>query len=82
MALIAEADYSTLTADGTDMTSVLVKAVDAEGNEVPYAANTVNVVQTSGVETTLISEENVALEGGHIAFFGAVSIREDRDRNV
>lgn len=67
-ALVAEVDYDTLTADGTDMTSVLIKAVDAEGNEVPYAANTVNVKQTSGVETTLISEENVKLEGGHIAF--------------
>ena len=68
VALVAEPDYSTLTADGTDMTSVLVKAVDANGNEVPYAANTINVTQTSGTETTLISEENVALEGGHIAF--------------
>ena len=66
--LVAEPDYNALTADGTDMTSVLVKAVDANGNEVPYTANTINVTQTSGTETTLISEKNVALEGGHIAF--------------
>ena len=51
--LVAEADYSTLTADGTDMTSVSVTAVDAEGNHVPFASNKINVVQTGGVETTL-----------------------------
>ena len=66
--LVAKADYSTLTADGTDMTSVTVTALDAEGNEVPFADNVVNVVQKSGTETTLISEKDVKLEGGKIAF--------------
>ncbi len=66
--LVAEADYSTLTADGTDMTSVSVTAVDAEGNHVPFASNKINVVQTGGVETTLISERNVELENGKAAF--------------
>ena len=66
--LIAEADYSTLTADGTDMTSVSVTAVDAEGNPVPFAANRVNVAQTGGAAATLIAERNVELEDGKIAF--------------
>ncbi len=67
--LIATADYNTLTADGTDMTSVTVTAVDKNGNMVPFADNIINVAQTSGVNTTLISEKDVALEGGRIAFF-------------
>lgn len=66
--LVAKADYSTLTADGTDMTSVSVTAVDAEGNHVPFASNRVNVTQTGGVKTTLISEKNVELENGKVAF--------------
>ncbi|MCI9447562.1 MAG: leucine-rich repeat protein [Lachnospiraceae bacterium] len=66
--LIAEADYSTLTADGTDMTSVSVTAVDANGSHVPFAANKINVAQTGGAETTLISERNAELENGKIAF--------------
>ncbi len=66
--LIAEADYDTLTADGTDMTSVSVSAVDSNGNVVPFAANRINVVQKSGIEATLIAENNVELEGGKTAF--------------
>lgn len=66
--LVAKADYSTLTADGTDMTSVSVTAVDANGNPVPFADNKINVTQTGGVKTTLISEKNVELENGKIAF--------------
>ena len=66
--LIAEADYSTLVADGTDMTSISVTAVDEEGKHVPFAANKINVVQTGGTETTLITERNVELENGKVAF--------------
>lgn len=66
--LMAKADYSTLTADGTDMTSVSVLAVDAEGNQVPFAKNQIQVAQTDGVEATLISERNAELEAGRIAF--------------
>ncbi len=69
--LIAEADYSTLTADGTDMTSVSVTAVDADGNRVPFADNTINVAMVSpeeGMDATLISEKDLALEGGRGAF--------------
>ena len=66
--LVAEADYNTLTADGTDMTSVSVTAVDANGNRVPFAANRVNVAQTGGVDATLISEKNAELEAGRISF--------------
>lgn len=66
--LAAKADYSTLTADGTDMTSVTVTAVDAEGNHVPFASNRINVTQTGGAKATLISEKNVELENGKIAF--------------
>lgn len=50
------------------MTSVSVTAVDAEGNRVPFAANKINVAQTGGTETTLISERNVELENGKVAF--------------
>lgn len=66
--LVAEADYSTLTADGTDMTSVSVTAVDADGNHVPFASNKINVSQTGGAKATLISERNVELENGKVAF--------------
>lgn len=66
--LVATADYDTLQADGTDMTSVTVSAVDAQGNEVPFADNVINVRQTGGTKTTLISEEDVRLEGGKLAF--------------
>ena len=66
--LVVEPDYDTLTADGTDMTSVSVTAVDANGNKVPFAKNKINVTQKSGTETTLISEKDVALEGGQSAF--------------
>lgn len=66
--LVAEPDYGTLTADGADMTSVSVTAVDAEGNPVPFASNRVNVAQAGGVAATLISERNAELEDGKIAF--------------
>lgn len=66
--LVAKADYSTLAADGTDMTSVSITAVDANGNHVPFASNKVNVAQTGGVDATLISERNMELENGKIAF--------------
>lgn len=66
--LVATADYDTLQADGTDMTSVTVSAVDAQGNEVPFADNVINVRQTDGTKTTLISEEDAKLEGGKLAF--------------
>lgn len=74
--LVAEADYSTLTADGTDMTSVSVTAVDAQGNHVPFAANKINVAQTGGTKTTLISERNAELENGRIAFL-VQSVRDE-----
>lgn len=67
--LIAEADYGILTADGTDMTSVTVTAVDANGNRVPFADNRIQVRQVDGTDTTWIAEDNVALEGGRMAFF-------------
>ncbi len=66
--LVATPDYDTLKADGSDMTSVSISAVDANGNVVPFADNKVNVTQKSGAKTTLISEKDVALEGGKIAF--------------
>lgn len=66
--LVVEADYDALTADGTDMTSVSVTAVDADGNHVPFASNKINVTQTGGPAATLISERNVELENGKIAF--------------
>ena len=50
------------------MTSVSVSAVDSNGNVVPFAANRINVVQKSGIEATLIAENNVELEGGKTAF--------------
>ncbi len=67
--LIAEADYGILTADGTDMTSVTVTAVDANGNRVPFADNRIQVRQVDGTDTTWIAEDSVALEGGRMAFF-------------
>lgn len=74
--LVAEADYGTLTADGTDMTSVSVAAVDAAGNHVPFAANKINVTQTGGTKTTLISERNAELENGKMAFL-VQSVRDE-----
>lgn len=74
--LVAEADYHTLTADGTDMTSVSVTAVDAQGNHVPFAANKINVAQTGGAKATLISERNAELENGRIAFL-VQSVRDE-----
>lgn len=68
VALEAKADYSTLTADGTDMTSVSISAVDAKGNLVPFADNVINVTQISGTKTKLIAEKDVKLEGGRLAF--------------
>ena len=66
--LVAKADYETLTADGTDMTSVSVIALDANGNEVPFADNVIHVSQTGGVNATLVAERNVRLEDGKAAF--------------
>lgn len=66
--LTAKADYDTLAADGTDMTSVAVAVVDEEGNTLPFASNKVNIRQISGVKTKLIAEENLAVEGGKAAF--------------
>lgn len=67
--LAVKADYDTLTADGTDMTSVTVTALDENGNEVPFAKNRIRVTQKSGTPMTLITEDNAELEGGKIAFF-------------
>lgn len=66
--LTAKADYDTLVADGTDMTSVAVAVVDEEGNTLPFAGNKVNIRQISGVKTKLIAEEDLAVEGGKTAF--------------
>jgi beta-galactosidase len=65
--LILTPDYTTLTADGSDMTSVTITAVDANGTRVPYANNTVTI-SLSG-PGKFIGEKSVQLEGGRMAFF-------------
>lgn len=53
-----------------------VTAVDAAGNHVPFAANKINVAQTGGTKTTLISERNAELENGKMAFL-VQSVRDE-----
>ncbi len=65
--LIAEPDDVSITADGADFTSVAVRAVDANGTEVPGASDQISIsVEGAG---KFIGEETIALEGGRTAFF-------------
>lgn len=65
--LILKPDYDTITADGSDFTSVAVYAVDVNGTVSPYADNTVTI--TTQGEGRFIGEKSIALEGGRTAFF-------------
>lgn len=65
--LILEPQYNSITADGSDFTSVAVYAVDENGTVAPYADNTVTI--TSEGEGRFIGEKTIALEGGRTAFF-------------
>ena len=65
--LILEPQYTSITADGSDFTSVAIYAVDENGQVVPYANNKVTIALTG--EGRFIGEETIALENGHAAFF-------------
>lgn len=64
--IILKPQFSTLTADGSDFTSVEIYAVDKNGTLVPYADNKVKI-SVSG-EGRFIGEEEITLEGGSAAF--------------
>lgn len=64
--LIISEEYSTLIADGSDFTQVIVELVDENGTRLPYDKSKVKI-SVSGVGT-LIGQEETELEGGHIGF--------------
>lgn len=64
--IILKPQFSALTADGSDFTSVEIYAVDKNGTLVPYADNKVKI-SVSG-EGKFIGEEEITLEGGSAAF--------------
>lgn len=64
--LVLTPDYTVLTADGSDMTSVSIELVDKNGTRLPYADNIVTI-STEG-NADFIGEETIALEGGRTAF--------------
>lgn len=64
--LVVTPDYETLTADGSDLTSVTIMAVDENGTVVPYADNTVMITLEGAGK--FIGEETIALEGGKMTF--------------
>ena len=64
--LVLKPQYDTLTADGSDFTSVEIYAVDENGQTVISADNEVKITLTGCGR--FIGEETIALEGGHAAF--------------
>lgn len=64
--IILKPQFSTLTADGSDFTSVEIYAVDQNGTVVPYADNRVKI-SLSG-PGKFIGEDEISLEGGGAAF--------------
>ncbi len=64
--LSAVPDYGTLTADGSDMTSVTVELLDENGTRLPYAADLVSIEIEGPAD--FIGENPIALEGGRAAF--------------
>ncbi len=65
--LVLEPQYDTITADGSDFTSVAVYAVDDNGSVVPHAENEIKITLTG--EGRFIGEETISFEGGSAAFF-------------
>ena len=65
--LILDPLYDTITADGSDFTSVAVYAVDENATVTPYADNAVTISLEG--EGKFIGEKSIALEGGRTAFF-------------
>ncbi len=59
-------NYSVLTADGTDMTEVIIELVDENGTRLPYADDVVTISVTGAGE--FIGERSIALEGGRAGF--------------
>lgn len=64
--LVMSADFDTLSADGSDFVQVIVELQDENGTVLPYDRSRVKI-SVSG-PGTLIGEEEVELEGGHIGF--------------
>ncbi|MGL1959596.1 MAG: DUF4982 domain-containing protein [Colwellia sp.] len=60
-------DTNVIIADGSDLTSVTVRAVDTNGNWVPYA--TPNVSFTVGGAARFLGENPITLENGRASFF-------------
>lgn len=72
--LVIVPDYNTLTADGSDLTSVAIYAVDENGTLLPYADNTVTITLEGPAK--FIGQESVSLEGGTMAFFVQANYNE------
>ena len=67
VALDLKADDLTLVADGTDMTRVIILALDSNGNRVAIADHGVTIeVEGAG---RFIGEQKIKLEGGRAIFF-------------
>lgn len=64
--LAVTAEYNTLIADGSDFTQVIVELTDDYGTVLPYDRSEV-AISVSDVGT-LIGQEEMKLEGGHIGF--------------
>jgi len=81
VALELAPDFTSVQADGSDLTSVTVRAVDANGNWVPYAANSVSFEVTGAGR--FIGENPINLENGRASLFvqskfkqtGAINIK-------
>ena len=59
-------DYTSITADGSDITSVTIELTDKNGTRLPYAENIVSISVIGPAE--FIGENPIALEGGRAAF--------------
>ena len=64
--LVLEAQYDSIAADGSDLTSVAIYAVDENGAIVPRADNEVTITLSDNCK--FIGEKTIVLEGGRAAF--------------
>lgn len=64
--LAVTVEYSTLIADGSDFTQIIVELTDDYGTVLPYDRSEV-AISVSDVGT-FIGQEEIKLEGGHIGF--------------
>ncbi len=64
--MVVTPDYTELAADGSDITNVMVELKDENGTLLPYDTSKVTI-ETEG-PGKFIGQQEIALEGGHIAF--------------